>query len=92
MNKHFKFFLTSAAVAAALVGAVSCQKDLSSDVDALKQQVQTLSNDLSTLQQQIKDGEIVTAVKPIANGIEVTTNKGTYQIVNGTDGAKGVLS
>jgi hypothetical protein len=39
MNKQFKFFLTSAAIAVALVGAVSCQKDFTGDIDDLNKKV-----------------------------------------------------
>ena len=89
MNKQFKFFLTSAAIAVALVGAVSCQKDLSGDVDELKTKVTELTNKLNDLQSKIDNGEIVTNVEKTTGGIKVTTNKGTYDIVNGTNGADG---
>lgn len=89
MNKQFKFFLTSAAIAAALVGAVSCQKDYSGDINDLNSKISSLTSQLQTLQDQIKSGEIVTNVEKIANGIKVTTNKASYEIVNGKDGVNG---
>lgn len=89
MNKQFKFFLTSAAIAAALVGAVSCQKDYSGDINDLNSKISALSSQLQTLQDNIKSGEIVTNVEKIANGIKVTTSKGSYEIVNGKDGVNG---
>lgn len=88
MNKQFKFFLTSAAIAAALVGAVSCQKDYSGDIDDLNKKVSELTTKLGDLQSKIDNGEIVTGVTPIAGGIQVKTNKGTYDIV-GQKGDKG---
>ena len=88
MNKQFKFFLTSAAIAAALVGAVSCQKDYSGDIDDLNKKVNELTTKLGDLQSKIDNGEIVTGVTPIAGGIQVKTNKGTYDIV-GQKGDKG---
>ena len=50
MNKQFKFFLTSAAIAAALVGAVSCQKDYSGDIDDLNSQISALKTQLTDLE------------------------------------------
>ena len=89
MNKLFKFFLTSAAIAAALVGVVSCQKDYAPDIDSLNQKVAELTQKLSDLQTSISNGEIVTGVTSTANGITVTTNKGSYNITNGKDGKDG---
>jgi len=90
MNKQFKFFLSSAAVAVALVGAVSCAKDFSGDIDKLNSEVANLTTQLQNLQNSISQGEIVTNVEKIANGIKVTTNKGTFEIVNGRDGVDGL--
>ena len=89
MNKQFKFFLTSAAIAAALVGAVSCQKDYSGDINDLDAKISALQSQLSDLQNKINNGEVVTNVSSTADGITVTTNKGTYTIKNGKDGANG---
>jgi hypothetical protein len=89
MNKQFKFFLTSAAIAVALVGAVSCQKDYSGDIDELNKKVTELTQKLTDLQTKIDNGEIVTNVEKISGGIKVTTNKSSYDIVNGKDGADG---
>ena len=89
MNKQFKFFLTSAAIAVALVGAVSCQKDYSGDIDDLNKKVTELTQKLNDLQTKIDNGEIVTNVEKTTGGIKVTTNHGTYDIVNGTNGADG---
>ena len=89
MNKQFKFFLTSAAIAAALVGAVSCQKDYSGDIDDLNSQISALKTQLTDLQNKINSGEVVTNVEKTAGGITVTTTKGKYDIVNGTNGTNG---
>ena len=89
MNKQFKFFLTSAAIAAALVGAVSCQKDYSGDIKGLDEKIAALQTQLNDLQNKINNGEVVTSVTSTANGIEVKTNKGTYTITNGKDGKDG---
>ena len=89
MNKQFKFFLTSAAIAAALVGAVSCQKDYSGDIDDLNSQISALKTQLTDLQNKINNGEVVTNVTSTADGITVVTNKGTYNITNGKDGKDG---
>ena len=89
MNKLFRFFLTSAAIAAALVGVVSCQKDFSGDIEDLNKKVTELTNKLNELQTNISNGEIVTAVTSTANGITVQTNKGSYTIANGKDGKDG---
>ena len=86
MNKLFKFFLTSAAISAALVGAVSCQKDFAPDIESLNKKVAELTQKLTDLQTKIDAGEVVTNVTTTAGGITVTTNKGTYNIVNGKDG------
>ena len=89
MNKLFKFFLTSAAISAALVGAVSCQKDFAPDIESLNKKVAELTQKLNDLQTKIDAGEVVTNVTTTAGGITVTTNKGTYNIVNGKDGKDG---
>ena len=89
MNKLFKFFLTSAAISAALVGAVSCQKDFAPDIESLNKKVAELTQKLTDLQTKIDAGEVVTNVTTTAGGITVTTNKGTYNIVNGKDGTNG---
>ena len=89
MNKLFKFFLTSAAISAALVGAVSCQKDFAPDIESLNKKVAELTQKLTDLQTKIDAGEVVTNVTTTAGGITVTTNKGTYNIVNGKDGKDG---
>ena len=89
MNKFFKFFLTSAAIATALVGFVSCQKDFAPDIEDLNKKVTELTSKLSDLQNQISSGEIVTGVTSTSNGITVTTNKGSYNITNGTNGTNG---
>ncbi|MBP5537250.1 MAG: hypothetical protein J6X64_02800 [Bacteroidales bacterium] len=81
MKKRFKFFLTGAAIIAALVGMVSCQKDWQKDIDDLGRQINDLTTQLNTLQGQIDNGEIVTNVTPIQGGIRVTTNKTSYDIV-----------
>ena len=47
MNKLFKFFLTSAAISAALVGAVSCQKDFAPDIESLNKKVAELTQKLN---------------------------------------------
>lgn len=89
MNKLFKFFLTSAAISAALVGAVSCQKDFAPDIESLNKKVAELTQKLTDLQTKIDAGEVVTNVTTTAGGITVTTNKGTYNITNGKDGKDG---
>lgn len=89
MNKLFKLFLTGAAISAALVGFVSCQKDLEPEIENLKQQVTQLTQKLTDLENSIKSGEIVTAVTSTTGGITVQTNKGTYNITNGKDGKDG---
>ena len=89
MNKFFKFFLTSAAIATALVGFVSCQKDYAPDIEDLNKKVTELTSKLSDLQTQISNGEIVTGVTSTSNGITVTTNKGSYNLTNGKDGKDG---
>ena len=89
MNKLFKFFLTSAAISAALVGVVSCQKDFAPDIESLNKKVAELTQKLNDLQAGIASGEIVTNVTTTAGGITVTTNKGTYNITNGKDGKDG---
>ena len=89
MNKLFKLFLTSAAISAALVGAVSCQKDFAPDIESLNKKVAELTQKLTDLQTKIDAGEVVTNVTTTAGGITVTTNKGTYNIVNGKDGKDG---
>lgn len=89
MNKQFKFFLTSAAIAAALVGAVSCQKDLSGDVDKLNTEVQNLKAQLETLQGNISNGEVIQSITPTSDGLKIVTNKGEYAVKNGTNGTNG---
>ena len=88
MNKHFKFILAGAAIVAGLAGAVSCQ-DLSKDLDDLTSKVNSLESKLTSLESAIKAGDVVTSVTPVAGGIQVTTNNGTYTITNGKDGADG---
>ena len=81
MKKRFNLFLMGAALVAALIGMVSCQKDWQKDIDDLGRQINDLSTQLTTLQTQISNGEIVTNVTPIQGGIKVTTNKASYDIV-----------
>ncbi|MDL2323495.1 hypothetical protein LJC52_05880 [Bacteroidales bacterium OttesenSCG-928-A17] len=63
-----------------------CMKE---DIDELRKEVNETKAELAKLQSGVNDGEIITKVEAITGGIKVTTNKGTYEIKNGADGAKG---
>ncbi|MDH6312619.1 hypothetical protein M2137_001394 [Parabacteroides sp. PFB2-10] len=63
-----------------------CYRD---DINDLQKQIDETKNELAQLRSAINDGEVITKVEAIVGGIRVTTNKTTYEIKNGTDGAKG---
>lgn len=88
MNKHFKLILAGAAIVAGLAGAVSCQ-DLKGELEALSSKVSTLESKVAALETAINAGELVTAVRQVADGVEIVTGKQTYKITNGTNGTNG---
>lgn len=88
-----KKFLSSLLFAALIGGAVStftACKDYDDDISNLRSLIDKNTAAIEALQAKIDAGEVVTKVESTTNGIKVTTNKGTYDILNGKDGANGV--
>jgi len=87
-----KFFIAGMAIVAGLASAVSCQ-DLSKDLTALQNKVNSLESTVQALQSKIDAGAVITSVTPSNSGIIITLSNGNkYEItdgVNGKDGANG---
>lgn len=87
-----KKFLSSLLFAALIGGAMStftACKDYDDDISNLRSLIDKNTAAIEALQAKIDAGEVVTNVESTANGIKVTTNKGTYEILNGAKGDKG---
>ncbi len=89
MNKGFlKIALLSAMCASMPFSFYSC-KDYDDDIDNLQNQINSVKTSVDALQQKIEDGTVITGVEKTANGILVKTDKGNYEITNGTNGTNG---
>ena len=89
MNMKLKFFIAGAAIVAGLASAVSCQ-DLSKDLTALQNKVNSLESTVQNLQAKIDAGAVITSVTPTNSGIVITLSNGNkYEITNGTNGKDG---
>ncbi|MCQ2130157.1 MAG: hypothetical protein MJY94_02055 [Bacteroidales bacterium] len=87
MKKIIRMAAMLAVAGAALL--TSCTKDYSADIDSLNTRMDAAEKSLTAIQGQIANGAILTAVNKTANGIQVVTTNGTYDITNGKDGAPG---
>lgn len=68
---------------------VSC-KDYDDDISELKENYESLSSIVSSLQAKIDAGSVITSLDPISNGVVLTLSDGkTYTITNGKNGARG---
>ena len=84
-----KFFIAGAAIVAGLASAVSCQ-DLSKDLTALQNKVNSLESTVQNLQDKIDGGAVITSVTPTNSGIVITLSNGNkYEITNGVNGKDG---
>ena len=89
MNMKLKFFIAGAAIVAGLASAVSCQ-DLSKDLTALQNKVNSLESTVQNLQDKIDGGAVITSVTPTNSGIVITLSNGNkYEITNGVNGKDG---
>ena len=97
MRKYFTHVLVGM-LFAGLLTLQSCAKDYSGDIDDVRKEVGEVRNDvaglkgeLAKIQASVKGGAVITQVKPIENGIEVTLSNGDKHIItNGKDGKNGV--
>ena len=89
MNMKLKFFIAGVAIVAGLASAVSCQ-DLSKDLTALQNKVNSLESTVQNLQAKIDAGAVITSVTPTNSGIVITLSNGNkYEITNGVNGKDG---
>ena len=89
MNMKLKFFIAGMAIVAGLASAVSCQ-DLSKDLTALQNKVNSLEATVQGLQAKIEGGAVITSVTPTNSGIVIVLSTGNkYEITNGTNGKDG---
>ena len=89
MNMKLKFFIAGVAIVAGLASAVSCQ-DLSKDLTALQNKVNSLESTVQALQSKIDAGAVITSVTPSNSGIKITLSNGnSYEITNGVNGKDG---
>lgn len=87
MKKIIRMAAMLAVAGAALL--TSCTKDYSGDIKGLQDRMDAAEKSLTAIQGQINNGAILTAVNKTANGIQVVTTNGTYEITNGAKGDKG---
>ena len=88
--KRKMFFRLTAVCLIAVSALIACTKDYGSDIKELQEKVAGLSQQVADLDQLIKDGCVITAVTPVANGTKVTLSNGKdFTISNGEDGKDG---
>ena len=87
MKKFIRMAAMLTVAGAALL--TSCTKDYSEDISALQSKVASLEQTISSIQGQIANGAILTAVNKTANGVQIVTTAGSYEITNGKDGDDG---
>ena len=88
MKKKLLFKLFIFAVIGAFVTVTSC-KDYDDDISNLEKQIAGLSSTLNDLKSKVDAGAVITSVTSTADGLTVVTDKGTYNLTNGKDGAAG---
>ncbi len=88
--KRKMFFRLTAICLIAVSALIACTKDYGSDIKELQNKVDGLSQQVSDLNALIKDGKVITSVKPEGNGTRVTFSNGdSFLISNGEDGEDG---
>ena len=88
MKKIFRMAIVCALAGAALL--TGCTKDYGTDIANLQTEINNLKTDIGKLQDAINAGCVITGVKQIADGYEISTSDGQkYTIKNGAKGDKG---
>ena len=88
--KRKMFFRLTAICLVAVSALIACTKDYGSDIKELQDKVDGLSQQVRDLNDLIKDGKVITSVKPEGNGTRVTFSNGdSFLISNGEDGEDG---
>ncbi len=88
--KRKMFFRLAAVCMVAVSVLIACTKDYGSDIQALQDNVDKLSAQVTALQSSIDAGSVITSVESITGGTRVTLSNGkTFDVTNGKDGDKG---
>jgi len=90
MKRKFTFFGICAFMCALVLSLGSCQKDYSDDIDQLKADVAANKLAITSLQQAITAGKLITSVTQNTTGYLIKfSDNTTIQVNNGTPGATG---
>lgn len=88
--RKINFYYIAIAFSAIVMSMSSCTKNLEDDVDQLKKEVAENKSAIATLDQAMKNGMMITSVKPITGGFAITfSDNKTINIMNGTNGTNG---
>lgn len=88
--KRKMFFRLTVVFMAAVSALIACTQDYSADITELQNQIEVLQAQVDNLQAAINNGEVITDVKQIDNGVRVTLSDGShFDVTNGADGKPG---
>lgn len=90
MNKKFINGLLLVSLMAGSAGCFTSCKDYDDDIDNLQQQIDAINVDLGQLQEELKNGKVITSISETSTGISLTLSDGkVLNLTNGKDGANG---
>ncbi len=89
MKKIIKGFLLLGLMAGSAGWVTSC-KDYDGDITDLQQQIDAINADVTQLQNELKDGKVITSISESSTGITITLSDGkVLNLTNGKDGKDG---
>lgn len=90
MNKKIIKSLLLFGLITGTAGWVTSCKDYDDDINGLQQQINAINADITQLQNELKDGKVITSITETSTGIAITLSDGkVLNLTNGKDGSDG---